>query len=62
MVALSLYPKPTHGFKSLICSCGSCDSCKKVVICNNIFIFTVKKKKKYVIKGELNCNTGNVNH
>ena len=21
-----------------------------------------KKKKKYVIKGELNCNTGNVNH
>ena len=51
MVDLSLYPK--HAFKSLIYSCGSCDSCKKFITCSNIFIFTVKKKTNMSLRENL---------
>ena len=33
--------------------------CKDFLVCSNMFTYTVTKKK-YFIKGELNCNTNNI--
>ena len=60
-IALSLYPKPKNIFTSSISCCGSSDRCKNFLIFSNTFIFAVTKKK-YVVKGELNCNTGSVTY
>ena len=59
MIAPSLYPRPKHTFKTIIGSCGSCDVCNNFLIYSKKFTCTVIKKK-YFVKGELNCNTDNI--
>ena len=56
----SLYTKKFNEKKlSTITSCKKCDICKNFLICSDYFICKATKKK-YFIRGELNCNSTNI--
>ena len=59
LIALSLYPRPKHTYRSSINSCGSCDICNNFFTCSNIFTCTLTKNK-YFLKREFNCNANKV--
>ena len=61
MAAPSLYPKPSIKSNHSIVSCNKCDICKNVSITDSKFRSKVRGKT-YFIKGNLSCDSCNVNY